>query len=529
MSSTASTAPDDDGDTATSDVVLGAPYRKKKERTMQQRIIDSQRDELLLLAEERTRLRSREVDISGLTVKVQQQLAETQGQVDRVKSTLRLQLASPITEAEYFRMEQLPEEERDLIVTLKIALFQQLGAIQCSRDAAVKRGAELAEEVQSLTAKTRSLSQEISDLCAVKDIEIQNLRRTVLNLEQRASFSVELNSKVAELESKLRVATSEQEKSMELRVALTQKINELTRVETILRQSEGDVDNYKTQAQCAEQKLEILKSEYYDTRLQYNNRTLELEHALRVAEEKLKMFGDVDLEAEVFMANLASQEDSDYGGGTDASGKNWNQIQLVPPSRRMHHALTVTKRCLSLENQMALLKQDCRRNEEVVVKLKSALEMAKCALNKSNSPYFLMDQALTESNQTVTELREQLTNSREENKILHLQLKERTADVEVLSRHRGELVRIRELLSNHPVSILGSKNSPPTTNVVMNSQRMSGVTSSAVVGHQQMIPLRSAPDIGGTTLRRSETNNNNNNRGRVSDGLMMPPETIVIF
>lgn len=407
------------------------------------RVVDEQRVLLSQLRDDNSRLRNREVEISALTVKLQKQLVSTQGQIDHLKGTIRLQLSSPITEGEYLQLEQKPESQRDLLDTVKVGIYCQLGSLKAARDGAIKKASELSLELENTIAEKRQLSQDVADVRHSKDSEISKLKRIVSEREGQASQVLEQAARIKDLEFRLAASLQDQESNMGTRVELRSKINDLARLEILVKQAEGDTARYKTQCACAEQKLDILKSEYYELKLQHNQRELQLENALRAAEDKLSMMGDLELEADIFIANMAS---SDRASGDEVS------LAAIPPSRKMQNAITVTKKCLSLENKLCAAQHDIHTKDETIAHLQKALELARHTIasngggDSARQSHSIVEDTFNKLLHEKSVMHSQNGNLRKENELLVKQVEELQADLAVLAKHRNELGKIRSQL-----------------------------------------------------------------------------------
>ncbi|CCD18869.1 hypothetical protein TRVL_03331 [Trypanosoma vivax] len=427
--------------------------------------IDQQREEMRILKEENTRLRAREVEVSALALRLQEHFSSTQSQVDRLKSQIRVELLNPVTEEQYNAIEALEESKRDLIDTVKLGIFQQLGLMKASRDTAVKRATELATEAARLTEENRELNQRLKEMESVVEVERQSFRRQLREAEQRGSMVVELEGKLKDMESRLKNAYVDQEQFLTAKLNASVKTEDAARLAVQLREAEMNAERYKTSAECSEQKLDILKSEYYELKLKNSQRVMELESCLKAAEEKLKTLSDLEMESELFISNLAQQSDGQLafvsasmavgghtGNGADAANPstsalgNYESWLALPRSRKLAHTLTVTKRCLHLENRLMALQHDLDFKEKQVARLQASLEMAREALNNSNSPFAMVERTVEQLTADNEELSKRVSLLVDENALLRQRLEQRTADVQVLCKHRGELLRIQRIL-----------------------------------------------------------------------------------
>jgi hypothetical protein len=407
------------------------------------------RDEMRLLQEENTRLRAREIEISSLSLRLQQQFSATQQQVDGLKASVRLLLLNPISDEEYVRIEGLSEDKRDLLDTIKVGIYQQLGSLRNRAEGAMKRSNELAADVASLTASNKSLTRELADVNVSHEHELGSLRRQMTQLEQRGATVAELTAKVADLESRLQNAHIHQEDFINAKILAAAKTNECARLSVALKEAESDAARHRTLSECCEQKLDILKAEYYDTRLKYNQQVMELESRLRLADEKLKLMGDVELEAEIFISNMAVaiQEGSGSLSLMDGGGSSLQLAGSIPPSRTLQHALIVTKRCISLENSIASMKQQLTHKDAQIARLQQSLEHARSVLQNSNSPYAVVERTMEKLGKDVEDLQKANDLLREENAILSDKVSKSVRDAEVLARHRAELMKMRATLT----------------------------------------------------------------------------------
>lgn len=441
--------------------LLGALPSSSKELM---RRIERQNDEIRLLQEENTRLRAREVEVSALTLRLQQQFAATQSQVDRIKSQVHMELMNPVTEEVYRAIESLDEGKRDLLDTVKLGIYRQLGSLQASRDAAVQRATEMSTDTTRLARENKELQQRLKEMEAVVEAERQSFRRQLQELEQRGSTVVELEGKVRDLESRLKNAYIDQEQFLTAKLTASVKTEEATRFSVRLREAEMEAERYKTCAECSEQKLDILKSEYYELKLKNSQRVLELEACLKASEEKLKTLADLEMESELFISNLAMQSNGQMSLAMPSSAdsnvraaaptaptvtgalSNYESWLALPRSRKLAHSLTVTKRCLQLENKVSALQHDVEFKDKQIARLQVSLEMAREALNNTNSPFVMVERTVERLTQENEELNNSVAALSEENSQLRHQLEQRTADVRVLCRHRKELLRIQRTL-----------------------------------------------------------------------------------
>ena len=456
MSSSLETTPS--SQTSSGDSPVGA--RRGLFQSAASRMSEEHQNALRLLRDDNCRLRNREVEISSLTVKLQKQLVSTQAQIDHLKGTIRLQLANPITEGEYLTIEQKPESQRDLLDTVKVGIYCQLGSLKASRDAAIRKSSEIALELESTVAEKKQLSQDIADLRHSKDSEIAKLKRAVLEREGQGALALEQAARIKDLESRLAASLQDQESNMSTRVELRSKINDLARMEILLKQAEGDSARFKAQTACAEQKLDILKSEYYELKLQHSQRELQLENALRAAEDKLAMMGDLELEADIFIANIAAR---DQPNGEEVA------LAAIPPSRKMQNAITVTKKCLSLENKLCAANHEISTKDEMITQLQKALELARHTIashgggDSARQAHSIVEDTFNKLLHEKSVLSTQNGNLRKENDLLLRQVEELQADLAVLSKHRNELGKIRAQLQQYAFLLQqpSSPSSPP--------------------------------------------------------------------
>lgn len=430
------------------------------------RRIEHQRDEIRLLHEENVRLKSREVEVSSLTLKLQQQFAATQSQVEGIKAQIQLQLAHPVSEEEYHRIDALPESQCDLLDTIKLGVYRQLGSMRASMEAATRRAADLAATTAQLDAENRDLKLELSGAKAALERERETHADKAKSFDRQAARVLELEANVKDLEAKLRNAFHDQESFLTAKLNAQVKTDEATRLSLRLEESEMDVQRYKASAECSEQKLDILKAEYYELKLTYTQRIAELESCLKAADEKLKTLGDLELESELFLSTLAQRDrDGAVPDGIDAEGAvalprrsgaasamTYESYMALPRSRKLAHALTVMKRCLHLENTVASLEHDVSYKDKQIGRLQVSLEAARDALRSINSPYAMVEKTMEELFTENERQKEKLRLLQEENKDLQERLSERTADIKALCGHRQELLRMRRLLRRLGVS-----------------------------------------------------------------------------
>lgn len=465
-----------------------------------------QRDAMRLMQEDNMRLRAREVEVSALALRLQQHFASTQSQIDRIKAQIHLQLAQPISDADYARIESMEEKDRDLLDTIKLGIHRQLGSMRGSQLSAVRRAAELTDTVATLSEELTDVRQQLSRREAVRQAETEAMQNQRQQCERQGSRVLELEATVRDLESRLRGVHMQQEQFLTAKLTAQMKTEEVVKLGVRLEEVEVESERHRMHAACSEQKLDILKTEFYQMKLDYSQRVMELEAALRASEEKLRTVADVELESELFITHLArSSEGTDglllgdcdmvanatsaeeeeeeesgspsgscadvrrsrgaqrrrqRGGITEHSPSAGHgalhSLQAWPRSRAMTHALTVTKRCLQLENRLASLQHDVDFKNDQIGRLQCALAGAREALHKVNSPYVLVEKTLTELSEENERLRERVRQETAEKAALTRRLRECQRDLTVLGKHRRELLRMKRALDNMTGARVGS-------------------------------------------------------------------------
>lgn len=413
--------------------------------------LERQRDEMRLLQQENVRLKSKEVEVSSMTLQLQQYFNATQNQVDRLKHEVHTQLSNPIDEEEYKRIESASESDRDLLDTIKLGIYRQIGSLRASYRAATQRSSELSAELGRLreeNAELKLFKTELEELqhskreeCSVKDREIERQRSRVAELE----------GSIKDLEGKLKSFYTDQEQFLAAKLTAQVKTDEVARLAVRLEETEMELMNRKTSSECLEQKLDILKSEYYELKLKYSQRIQELESALKSSDEKLKMFSDLEMESELFISNLSEHVDGSgrlvvESGGADSVASKFESYLALPRSRKLAHSLIVTKRCLHLENKVQLLNSDVTLKEQQIVKLQASLDSARQALHNINSPYLLLEKTLDQLCDEKDSLQKRVDILENDNAILRNRLKQRNADIQVLCKHRSDLLQMKKLL-----------------------------------------------------------------------------------
>lgn len=425
--------------------------------------IEQQKAAMMAMQEEILRLKAREVDVSSLTVRLQQQLSSTQHQVDHIKTQVHLQLANPVTETEYQRLEALPEAERDLLDVIKIGIFRQMGSLRSSTTAAIRRATELSSSVAQLTEENKEMKLRLEEWEARGDGARETREKASRKEAAHLSQIAELQASLAAAESKTKSLFIDQEQYLSSKLTAQMKTEEVTRLAVRLEESEMDLQRYRANAECVEQKLDILKSEYYEVKLKYGQRVLELEGALKASEEKLKVLGDLEMESELFIANLAESSGSGgavgfasddaavagetRGGAVASRGINAYDAWLaLPRSRKLAHTLVVTKRCLHLENKVSSMEHELKFKETQLARLQIALDGAREALHNINSPYILVEKAMTELTEDNDNLKQRVRLLQEEKQQLTDAANRYSSNMKVLTHHRRELLRIKSLL-----------------------------------------------------------------------------------
>lgn len=435
--------------------------------------VERQRDQIRLLQQENVQLKEKELEVSSMTLQLQHYFNATQNQVDRLKHEVHTQLSNPVEEEEYKRIESLSEGERDLLDTIKMGIFRQLGTLRASYKASSQRTAELSAELGKLKEENAELKILKHESEALQQRASEETAKRDRELDRSRSRVAELEGIVKDLEGKLKSFFIDQEQFLSAKLTAQVKTDEVARLAVRLEEAEMELANRKTSAECSEQKLDILKSEYYELKLKYSQRIQELESALKASEEKLKMFSDLEMESELFISNLSEHVDGSgrlmlEGGGKDSLSSNLESYIALPRSRKLAHSLMATKRCLHLENKVQLLSKDVDFKEQQISKLQASLDAARQALHNINSPYLLLEKTLDELSSEKDVLSKRVDVLENDNSILRNRLKQRNEDVQVLCKHRNDLLQMKKLLRRtsgglDPSSLLPLSSTPPQT------------------------------------------------------------------
>ncbi|CBZ31696.1 hypothetical protein, conserved [Leishmania donovani] len=417
------------------------------------RRLEQQQQEINMLKETNMLLKSREVEISSLTLRLQERINATQSQVDHIKTQVHLQLSNPITEEEYQRIESLTEAQRDLVDVMKLGIYRQLGSLRASQQAATKRAAELSTSLAQLQQENSDMKVRLAECESQGGTEKEKAERMARQIENQQARIAELEGHIASLEAKNRSMYVDQEQFLSAKLTAQIKTDEVARLSVRLEESEMDTQRYRANAECTEQKLDILKSEYYELKLRNGQRVLELENALKASEEKLKTLGDLEMESQLFISNLATSSQGDVAFSTDpadtSAGRPTDAYEgwlALPRSRKLAHTLVVTKRCLHLENKVAALEHDLNFKQAQVARLQVALDGARDALHNINSPYVLVEKAMTELTDENEALKQKVNILEQDKKELQLKVQQYGSSLRTLTHHRQELLRIKKLL-----------------------------------------------------------------------------------
>ncbi|KAK7201424.1 hypothetical protein NESM_000205100 [Novymonas esmeraldas] len=417
------------------------------------RRLEQQQQEMHLLKEANIRLQSREVEVASLTLRLQERISTTQSQVDHIKSQVQLQLANPITEEEYHRIDGLAEAERDLVDAMKLGIYRQLGSLRASQQAATRRAAELSQTIAQLQQEGGELKVRLAEYEAHGDTAKEAAARSARQLTSQQARIAELEGHVAALESRQASLLLDQEQYLSARLTSQVKTEEVARLSVRLEEAEMDTQRHRANAECTEQKLDILKAEYYELKMRYAQRVLELEGALKASEEKLKTLGDLEMESELFMANIAASAQGELAFRVDppdaAAGRTTTAYEgwlALPRSRKLAHSLVVTKRCLHLENKVSALEHDLEFKSAQMARLQVALDGARDALHNINSPYVLIEKAMAELADANESLTHKVAILEQEKADLRASVQQQSQNLRLLAHHRKELLRMKKVL-----------------------------------------------------------------------------------
>lgn len=440
--------------------------------------IQSQSDQIRLLQQENIKLKAKEVEVSSMTLQLQSYFNATQNQVERLKHEVHTQLLNPIDEDEYQRIEATVEEKRDLLDTIKIGIYRQLGSARASTKAATQRIAELSAEIGRLREENAELKVMKKEFELLHSDGKDGIARKNREIEQQRIRVAELEGVIKDLNGKLKSFYTDQEQFLSAKLTAQVKTDEVARLTVRLEEVSMDLAAAKTSAECSEQKLDILKSEYYELKLKYSQRIQELENAVKTADEKLKLYSDVEMESELFISNLSEHIDGsgklvlqNSPGSSDSVAAHMESYMALPRSRKLAHSLLVTKRCLHLENKVQMLSKDVDFKEQQIAKLQASLDAARQALNNINSPYLLLEKTVDQVCSERDEMQRRVGILENDVVLLRNRLKQRNEDIRVLCKHRIDLLQMKKLLRLSGLSEeLGVEAAAPRAALVPSSQ-----------------------------------------------------------
>jgi hypothetical protein len=338
------------------------------------------------------------------------------------------------------------------ISTLETALLEaQNSRVEGSHSASKEREELRATFERHLNAElSRYREQYNEDLSRMRDATREaNERELKSAREARDNESSEGMRLRAELEEaktaleNLRVLhTTKLEQAVmvqhDLKMQLSSKTHEAMRLDLQLKEAEELKRALKTEADCLLRKLDILKEDFYNLQAQHRDEQNAVNAKLSVQDEQLALMRDMELEAEVYLANVA-RSDTDPREAAAA-------LADIPASRKVTNAITVTRRALSLENEVEMLKTDKAAAEAKILSLTEQLDMHKNALRHGNSPFTLFEEALDRKEQELERTRQVEKILRGQLTALEEKLRVALQDVRVLQAHRAELVRIKAYL-----------------------------------------------------------------------------------
>jgi chromosome segregation ATPase len=338
------------------------------------------------------------------------------------------------------------------ISTLETALLEaQNSRVEGSHSASKEREELRATFERHLNAElSRYREQYNEDLARMRDATREaNERELKSAREARDNESSEGMRLRAELEEaktaleNLRVLhTTKLEQAVmvqhDLKMQLSSKTHEAMRLDLQLKEAEELKRALKTEADCLLRKLDILKEDFYNLQAQHRDEQNAVNAKLSVQDEQLALMRDMELEAEVYLANVA-RSDTDPREAAAA-------LADIPASRKVTNAITVTRRALSLENEVEMLKTDKAAAEAKILSLTEQLDMHKNALRHGNSPFTLFEEALDRKEQELERTRQVEKILRGQLTALEEKLRVALQDVRVLQAHRAELVRIKAYL-----------------------------------------------------------------------------------
>lgn len=313
--------------------------------------------------------------------------------------------------------------------SLRASYEEQLKAVQERHDR--MRQDEMA---LAMRAANHGAERECALLRDARDAATSELTRV---RQQLAEVDAQATAAKEALQAKLLRADRE---IFELKIEVANKTNDCRRMDLSAQEAAAEIERLRTDSACSKKQLDVLKQEYYDMRAQYHQQVAQLQSKAEGMEGQIEMFRSLETEAEVFMQHLA---ESSSASPSDVAVR---ALMDVPSSRRAAHTISVTKRCLALENQISLLKHEHGIAEIKAQKMHEELERARAALSDSNSPYLLLEKGIAQRDEEIRRLRDRVRIGEEELSAAMRRERLHVQDIEVLTAYRAEVVKLRDAL-----------------------------------------------------------------------------------
>ena len=222
------------------------------------------------------------------------------------------------------------------------------------------------KELSRIRDHTRALcDRELAQLRTEKELAAAEASRATRRCEE-----VERTGREAETELRLQVERMQAELSG-CRGDLRGRTAELQTLREAREQAEATIEELTMNGARQTQKLDVLRAEFYELRLQNGRREEELKARVTTLREQLKIYEDLELGCDAAVEGAAA---SGGGGGERATAE---LLALVPSSagRRMHQSLHLAKRALALEAQAQELRAEAK--EAGLARDRAAAELAR--------------------------------------------------------------------------------------------------------------------------------------------------------
>ncbi len=297
-----------------------------------------------------------------------------------------------------------------------------------SREAYERENRMLREAKEHAESQLQRCTQQIAELKDVNDHLAMDYRTMSSNMEKQ----------LTELRSQVKLKAFENERLSVSSLELNNNVKAL-----------------KTECDVMRQKLDVLKTGYYNLQTETGKRIAELETELQACKNELGGYKDLEKELdraiETYTPNIESE-------GEMRMFDEMSNLVPTNATRRLKYSLYLTRRVAELERTVTSCRQEIGNRDTRISQLMDRLQKTQQSLDHTSQPYnFLVNTIESKEKETdkykthikyleneVVELKNEIDLLAKRNKQLEVDIEKLIGQQNVINKLRGVLVEIRD-------------------------------------------------------------------------------------